>query len=121
MKARLALALAVAVLGVLVTPAFASAHYVSVFPRYGTFGDNYRFTGTHWQPFKRVRWLYDESFDGDFDDTGRFFTNRYGSFRFTWRGENVVDTHRMCFRQFDSRRGIQRYVFRCRRFTLLPD
>ena len=121
MHSRLALALAVAIAALLVVPAFASAHNVSVFPRYGTFGDNFRFSGTYWQPNKRVRWLYDESNDGDFERTGRFFTNRFGNFRFIWRGEDDVDTHRMCFRQFDSRRRFQQYFFKCRRFTLLPD
>jgi hypothetical protein len=119
MTRRLAVALAVAALAVLAVPAAGSAHNVRVSPRIGTFGDDFVFYGTFWQKLHRVRWFYDQHADGEFDQTGRFFTGTKGRFAFRWRGEDVFDTHRMCFRQFDSR--FQKTYFKCKRFTLLPD
>ena len=119
MTRKLALALAIAALCVLAVPAVAGAHNVKVSPRYGTLGDDFFFYGTYWQKFKRVRWFYDQNNDGDFDQTGRVSTGSAGKFTFRWRGEDVLDTHRMCFRQFDSR--FQKTYFKCKRFTLLPD
>ena len=121
MKRRLALALAATALVGLTIPSVASAHNISVFPRYGETGDNFLFRGKAWQAFKRVRWYYDQRNDGEFEQTGRFFTNGRGRFLFRWRGEDVFDTHRMCFRQKDTRFSPDRYFFKCKRFTLLPD
>jgi hypothetical protein len=53
------------------------------------------------------------------EQTRRVFTTTNGRFTFRWHGENVFDTHRMCFRQFDSR--FQTTYFKCKRFTLLAD
>ena len=109
-----------AVTAVLVSLALApaaQAHNVSVFPRFGDVFDPFTFTGTAWQPFKRVRVTYDQNADGDIDQVGSVFTNRFGNFRFRWNGEDVADTHRMCFRQFDSRFRFQRTFFKCRLFT----
>lgn len=121
MTHKLALALAIAALCVLAVPAVAGAHNVSVFPRFGETGDNFLFSGKAWQAFKRVRWYYDQHDDGEFEQTGRLFTNGKGRFLFRWRGEDVLDTHRMCFRQKDTRFSPDRYFFKCKRFTLLPD
>ena len=98
-------------------PSVASAHNVRVSPRFGIVGDDFVFRGKAWQRFRNVRWFYDQSNDGSFDDSGRFFLTST-RFRFTWFNETVVDTHRMCFRQFDTR--FDRVFFKCRRFTVLP-
>ena len=119
MTRKLALALAIAALCVLAVPAVAGAHNVKVSPRFGTLGDDFFFYGKYWQKFKRVRWFYDQNNDGDFEQTGRVFTSGKGKFVFRWRNEDVFDTHRMCFRQFDSR--FQKTYFKCKRFTLLAD
>jgi hypothetical protein len=121
MHAKFATALVVVVAGVFALAPTASAHYVSVSPRVGQVGDDFVFRGTLWQAFKRVRVRYDESADGSIDQTGSFFTNGFGRFTFRWRGENVADTHRMCFRQFDSRRRFQRYFTVCKLFTAVGD
>ena len=105
------------VLASLVLAPAAQAHNVSVFPRFGGVGEPFTFTGTAWQPFKRVRVIYDQNADGGIDQTGSVFPNRFGNFRFRWNGEDVADTHRMCFRQFDSRSRFQRTFFKCRLFT----
>jgi len=120
MYGKLAIAAVAAVLGSLALAPAAQAHNIYVSPRFGDQGDAFVFRGTAWQPFKRVRIYYDESADGRIEQTTSVFANRFGSFRFTWRGENVEDTHRMCFRQYDSRRRFQRTFTRCRLFTLVP-
>jgi len=117
MTRRLAVAIAVAALAVLAVPAQGSAHNVRVSPRFATSGDDFFFFGTFWQKFHRVRWYYDQHNDGDFDQTGRFFASSKGRFTFRWRGEDVFDTHRMCFRQFDTR--FEKYYFKCKRFSLI--
>lgn len=116
MSRRLAIALS-AVVGALALAPAAQAHNVSVYPRFGQVFDPFTFSGTAWQPYKSVRVLYDESADGDFEQSGSVGTNRYGNFRFRWNGENVEDTHRMCFRQYDSRFRFRRTFFKCRLFT----
>ncbi len=118
---RLRLAAAfVPVVALLVLAAPAFAHNVSVSPRYGEVGDDFVFRGKAWQPFKRVRWYYDESNDGSFERRGSFVLRSSGNFRFRWTGEDTADTHRMCFRQFDSRPRFQRFFTKCRRFTAFP-
>jgi hypothetical protein len=120
MTPRLVAVLVAGVVSLLVLAAPAAAHNVSVFPRFGDPGDSFLFTGTAWQANRSVRWFYDERNNGSFQRTGLVFTNRFGNFRFRWIGEDVETTHRMCFRQYDSRRRFQRVFFVCRRFTLLP-
>lgn len=109
-----------AVLCLALAPA-SHAHNVSVYPRFGAVLEPFLFVGTAWQPFKRVRVLYDQNADGRFEQTVSVTANRFGNFRFRWRGEDVADTHRMCFRQFDSRSRFQRTFFKCRLFTAVND
>ena len=116
MYRRLAVALAVLATGLVAVPA-AQAHNVYVSPRFGPVFQPFTFTGTAWQPYRSVRVLYDESADGDFEQRGFVTANRFGNFRFRWNGENVEDTHRMCFRQYDSRMRFRRTFFKCRFFT----
>ena len=118
MHRRLALGATAAALVAFAFPAGANAHNVSVEPRFGELGDVFVFKGKAWQPNRRVRWYYDEHNDGTFEQSGRLFTSRRGRFRFRWFGEDTFDTHRMCFKQFDTRFG--RIYFKCRRFTLVP-
>ena len=96
----------------------AHAHNVSVFSRYGDVGEPFVFVGTAWQRFQRVRVFYDQNANGRFDQTGSIYPNRSGIFRYRWNGEDIADTHRMCFRQFDTRFG--RTFFKCKLFTALP-
>ena len=119
MYGKFAVVAVAAVLGSLALAPAAQAHSTFVTPRFGDPGDAFVFRGTAWQAFKRVRIAYDESADGSVEQTTSIFTNRFGNFRFTWRGENVEDTHRMCFRQYDSRRRFQRTFTSCRLFTLV--
>ena len=118
MNHRLALALVTAALAVLAFPAAAGAHNVRVSPRFGDFGSDFVFHGKYWQAFKSVRFFYDQHNDGTYEQTGRFLTNGKGRFRFRWEGETEVDTHRMCFRQRDTR--FRKTYLKCKRFTLLP-
>jgi hypothetical protein len=120
MHAKLAAALVVAAVGGLALAPAASAHNIRVSPRFAEVGTDFVFFGTAWQPFKRVYVRYDESADGSVEQRGSFFANAFGSFRFRWRGENVADTHKMCFRQYDSRRRFRRTFTRCQLFTALP-
>jgi hypothetical protein len=117
MYPKLAIAAVCAVAGSFATAPAAQAHNVSVSPRFGELYQPFTFTGTLWQPYKRVTVLYDESADGSIDQRTSVGTNRYGNFRFRWNGENVADTHRMCFRQYDSRYRFQRTFTKCRLFT----
>jgi hypothetical protein len=121
MHRKLALAFAVSVLAclALATPSF--AHNLSVSPTAGFPGTDFIFRGTLWQPFQRVRWYYDELNDGDFQQSGSFIVGRSGNFTFRWRGEDTAGTHRLCFRQFDSRSRFRTTFVKCRRFTALPD
>jgi hypothetical protein len=120
MRSRLATALAVSILA-LAVPASASAHRLSVTPRFGPVGDDFSFMGRGWQPSRRVRWSYDEYADGTFEQTGRFVVGRDGRFELVWEGENVAATHRICISQFDSRRRYRRTFFKCRSFTAVQD
>jgi hypothetical protein len=115
MLTKLTGAAATTVLVTLALAPAAQAHNVSVSPRFGAVFRPFAFTGTQWQPFRRVRITYDQNADGGIDQTGGIFPNRYGYFRFRWNGEDVADTHRMCFRQFDTRYG--RTYTKCRLFT----
>jgi hypothetical protein len=117
----LAKVLGLAIAGLLVFAATASAHYVSVKPKRAYAGSDFYFTGSQWQPSKRVRWGYDQFNDGDFDQTGRITSRSDGSFLTRWRSDDVTGTHRMCFEQFDSRKRFQKTFFKCRKFTVLPD
>jgi hypothetical protein len=114
MHPKLAVAALAAVLTVAMAPT-AEAHYAFVSPRFGAVFEPFIFTGTKWQAFRRVRVAYDQNADGGVDQTGSVYPNRFGSFRFRWNGEDVADTHRMCFRQYDTRYG--RTYTACRLFT----
>jgi hypothetical protein len=121
MSVRLGTSLAVlaAMAVLLALPGVARAHNLFVSPRSAPLGSDFVFRGTLWQPLHRVRWLYDEFANGSFQRTGTFRAGSAGRFRFTWGGEDVAATHRMCFRQFDSRPNYRRTFLRCRRFTAL--
>src|SRR3954468_11043631 len=98
MTRRLAVAVAIAALAVLAVPAQGSAHNVKVSPKFGTTGDDFFFYGTFWQKVHRVRWFYDQHDDGDFDQTGRFFTGTKGKSPSGGTGEDVTDPKKMCSR-----------------------
>lgn len=115
MYGKLAVAAVTAVLGSFALAPAAQAHSVSVSPRYGGVFQPFAFTGTKWQPYRKVTVLYDQNANGRVDQTGKVYPNGNGYFRFRWNGDNIADTHRMCFRQFDTRYG--RYYSACRLFT----
>jgi hypothetical protein len=121
LHSRLATTLAVSILALAAVPATASAHRVSISPRFGLIGDDFSFKGRGWQPSRLIRWRYDEYADGTFEMTGRFRVGRMGRFELVWEGEDVVATHRMCFSQYDRRRRYRRRFFKCRSFTALQD
>ncbi len=117
---RRPLAALVSIVALLVLAPTASAHTHSRFPRFGEVGDTFTFKGRAWQPSRRVRWFYDESNDGEFDRAGRFFANSFGRFTFTWSNADA-GTHRLCFRQFDTRPRFERTFQKCKRFTAVTD
>jgi hypothetical protein len=117
MHVKLAAVAVTAVVGSFALAPAARAHNVSVYPRYGAVFQPFVFTGTAWQPYRKVRVLYDQNADGTFEQTSSTYPNANGYFRFRWNGEDVADTHRMCFRQFDTRARFQRTFFKCKLFT----
>jgi hypothetical protein len=118
--------LAAAIVSVLATLALAApagAHNVYVAPRYAEIPDTFYFRGVAWQPYQRVYWFYDEYNDRSYDQRGSFFPNRFGRWTWDWLMEGqVYGTHRLCFRQYDSRYRFRRTFFKCQWFvTLGPD
>jgi hypothetical protein len=117
MRKKLAVAVVVVVAAMLVPAAVASAHNVYASPSYGDIYDPFYFVGTQWQGYQRTDWYYDRFADGRYEQAGSFRTPRNGRFTFRWNGEDTPGTHRMCFRQYDSRYG--RTYFKCALFTAL--
>jgi hypothetical protein len=115
MRTKFAVVAVLAVAAMLVPTAVASAHNVYSTPSYAETYTPFGFQGTAWQPYQRVTWFYDRYADGRYEQSGSFVVPRNGRFLFRWYGEGTPATHRMCFRQYDSRYG--RTYFKCSTFT----
>lgn len=119
MRERMARAGLGAVAGLCLLSAGASAHTISLGPKVGALGTRVVVQGRAWQPFGRVSWQYFSStLDSRPAQSGTFGLNASGAFVFRWRDTVVSLTHRLCFRQLDTRRG--RAFRACSDFWLSP-
>ncbi len=119
MRGRMSRAGLGAVAGLCLLPAGASAHTISLGPKVGALGSSVVVQGRAWQPFGRVSWQYFSStLDSRPAQSGSFKLNGSGAFVFRWRDTVVALTHRLCFRQLDTRRG--RAFLACSNFWLSP-
>jgi hypothetical protein len=84
----------------------AGAHNVSLSPNAGDLNTVFQFRGTAWQPFSRVTVEYFTSTRSTAPFRSfRLFTRGNGSFGLNWTDSLLGLTHRMCFRQVDTRFG----------------
>jgi hypothetical protein len=82
----------------------AAAHNLSLSPNAGDLNTLFQFRGTGWQPFGRVTVEYFVTTRSAAPlRTFRVFPGSGGRFRFTWSDGLLGLTHRMCFRQLDTR------------------
>jgi hypothetical protein len=98
--------------------ASAGAHDLSIGRSVGDVNTPFIFGGTGWQPGQRIRWQYYFSTNATLPlQSGSFFENSSGRFRFTLRATSPADSGVMqsaCFSQFDTR--FSRTFRKCMRF-----
>jgi hypothetical protein len=84
----------------------AGAHTVSLSPKAGDLNTVFKFRGTAWQPRNRVIVDYFRTTRASTPArTFRLTAGRTGRFGLDWTDGLLGLTHRMCFRQFDTRFG----------------
>lgn len=95
----------------------ADAHNISLSPNAGDLNTVFKFRGTAWQPRSRVFADYFSSTRSAAPlRTFRVTVGSNGEFQFNWSDNLLGLTHRMCFRQFDTRSRIRRAFRKCELF-----
>lgn len=97
----------------------AGAHNISLSPRSGDLNTPFRFVGTAWEPRGRLSLDYFATPNAAAPFRRYALSaDRTGRFRVTWRDALVGRTHKICFRQFDTR--VARTFRKCERFWVAP-